>query len=639
MSIKAYKINSNLAQYTDEEFSSIEKWIAQEGVFDKNGTDTDFEVTESTPNAMTVDIDTGAVLVEYTKNAVTWKVISDSSAAETLSVSANTSGVNRVDAVVVRLKQVEANALKNNIAELLVVLGSGATALTDGALDTYFGDSNWYRLADITVPDSAVTITSSDIADTRDRVTLDALPTDGDTRYVKLIGDESISGIKTFLEFPILVSGGTPTENYQAATKKYVDDMPKQNNLAVLEAGEAIDGSSTPKTLCTCGTDYKDYELLGYTSLYFNPGPTSDVNMGDVDARTRQAVQFTPTGYDGADTITIEQVLLFLSWTGVSTDGVAVEIWTDNAGEPGAVVSNGTSITIPFADLGGTGTYIPQPFLFSTPPEVTNGTPYWVVFKRTGLQDPAKYYEWYYKNAGVSASWTQTTNTWNTGTLGLVTMINYHIDYGNKAFLADANNFQRGDCIGITNDNVSAGADVTSITQGTVDGFTGLTDGVPQYLGNTPGAIDTDSNLSETNISAYLGQSYESTKINLNFKLGKAAYGEEQVGMFYTGDSGSDLKEILIPIQCGFRPRYVELTANLITGVVLYTYTIRYVDGVSTISYGALDGVYTYNTIEKAYIGDLADNAIKIDSFTGNGFVLRHYSLKLGLNFTWIARG
>ena len=45
--------------------------------------------------------------------------------------------------------------------------------------------------------------------------------TEGDENSVKLTGDQTIAGVKTFTSSPVVP---TPTTNFQAATKKYVDD-------------------------------------------------------------------------------------------------------------------------------------------------------------------------------------------------------------------------------------------------------------------------------------------------------------------------------------------------------------------------------------------------------------------------------
>jgi hypothetical protein len=171
MSLVVSLIASNIGSYSDEEFSRFMTNIASEGIFNTNSGN-DFKVTESSPQAMSVDIDTGQVLVSYLKSGVTWKVLAKNSASVTKTINPNTSGTNRVDAVIVHLKQDEPNATKNNVAEILVVDGSGAVALTDGAIDTSVGDTNWYRLANITVEDSETVIQNSDIADTRSFLTL-----------------------------------------------------------------------------------------------------------------------------------------------------------------------------------------------------------------------------------------------------------------------------------------------------------------------------------------------------------------------------------------------------------------------------------------------------------------------------------
>jgi hypothetical protein len=171
MALTISLIASNQGSYSDSEFSKILTDIFSEGIFNTNSGN-DFKVTESTPNDMSVDIDLGQCLVSYTKAGVTWKVVTKNTTSITKTINGNTSGSNRVDAVVVHLTQDEPNALKNNVAEVLVIDGTGVSALADGAIDTEVGDQNWYRLADITVPNGASSITNSDISDTRSRFTV-----------------------------------------------------------------------------------------------------------------------------------------------------------------------------------------------------------------------------------------------------------------------------------------------------------------------------------------------------------------------------------------------------------------------------------------------------------------------------------
>jgi len=140
-------------------------------------------VAESSPAAMTVDVKRGAVIfrdnnaVPFLKRTYLGVVESDSD-GEGLTVTANTSGTNRIDAAVayVDLSAVEATRGEGHLG-LAVVTGSGATALTDAALQTAvdalvsgYSDVPFTRLANITVADSASSIVTDNIASTRTAV-------------------------------------------------------------------------------------------------------------------------------------------------------------------------------------------------------------------------------------------------------------------------------------------------------------------------------------------------------------------------------------------------------------------------------------------------------------------------------------
>jgi len=172
MATKVHIINSNQADYTDSEFSFLQAQLFSEGVFDLENNNDDLLVEENTPQDLSVDVKPGGALIEYLKNSITWKVVAQSNATENVAITANTSGSDRVDAIVVHLNQDEPNELKNNVATIEVVDGSGPTALTDNDIDTALGDTNWYRLADVTVPDSATQILNANIADTRTPVNI-----------------------------------------------------------------------------------------------------------------------------------------------------------------------------------------------------------------------------------------------------------------------------------------------------------------------------------------------------------------------------------------------------------------------------------------------------------------------------------
>lgn len=62
------------------------------------------------------------------------------------------------------------------------------------------------------------------------------------SRFVKLTGDETIAGIKTFSSSPIVPA---PTTDMQAATKKYVDDLEAELGSAAYLAAGAANGVAT----------------------------------------------------------------------------------------------------------------------------------------------------------------------------------------------------------------------------------------------------------------------------------------------------------------------------------------------------------------------------------------------------------
>lgn len=172
MAIKTYFINSANATYNDNEFAWFQSLMLTEGVIGDPTTGVmGLEVTENDVPDMSVLVSVGKALVELTKSGRTFKVVIENDAEVQVVVPANSSGLNRVDAIIVRVdKDVEPNSLKTNVTSIALVQGSGATALTDGAIDTAVGSDGWYRLADVTVPDSDTAVTNSQIADTRAKV-------------------------------------------------------------------------------------------------------------------------------------------------------------------------------------------------------------------------------------------------------------------------------------------------------------------------------------------------------------------------------------------------------------------------------------------------------------------------------------
>jgi len=179
---KVFFLNSDLANYGEEEFNYLQKFLLEEGVLHTQGANwndfIDLEVSQHGAGAMSVDVAVGNCVIETVRNSVTFKVFVFNTAIENLIVTANTSGTDRIDAVVMKLSRTtEPNALMNNVAILALVAGDGITALSDGDIQTALGaDYDFIRLADITVSNNETAILDVDIADTRARVlTTDAI--------------------------------------------------------------------------------------------------------------------------------------------------------------------------------------------------------------------------------------------------------------------------------------------------------------------------------------------------------------------------------------------------------------------------------------------------------------------------------
>ncbi len=171
--IKTYFINSTVALYDDSEFATLQSAIFDAGVLaDRVGLLGLAVVQNGTPN-MSVNVGTGKALVEITKAGRTFKVFVENDATVNVPIAANSSGSNRVDAIVVRVNvSLDPNISKSNIGTIERVAGSGVSALSDGAITTALGSDGWIRLANVTVANADTSIVNAEIADTRARIEL-----------------------------------------------------------------------------------------------------------------------------------------------------------------------------------------------------------------------------------------------------------------------------------------------------------------------------------------------------------------------------------------------------------------------------------------------------------------------------------
>ena len=172
MAIKTHIINSSTAQYTDEELQWLQSLFMTEGILGDAAGTLGLGVSQRGAGAnMSVDVAAGTALVEVTISGRTFKVLAINDAVANVAVTSNSSGSDRVDAVIIRVdKDTEPNSLKTNVATIEVIAGTGTSALSDSAIDTSVSNDGWYRLADITVPNATADIEDGDITDTRSKI-------------------------------------------------------------------------------------------------------------------------------------------------------------------------------------------------------------------------------------------------------------------------------------------------------------------------------------------------------------------------------------------------------------------------------------------------------------------------------------
>lgn len=229
MAIKSYFINSTQADYEDEEFAWFQSLLLTSGILGEPDTGNleGYLVHENTTANMGVLIDTGKALLEVQIDDRTFKVVFENLEQTTLTLDNNNGAAeNRVDSIIININPtVDPDVTKTNVAQLEIVKGTSATALTDSEITTEVGDEFWYRLADITVQPDTTQILNDDITDQREKIKFteawereyDPISTEGD-----LVRGSSSGGSERLPigdEGKALVSsGGLPSWQVQSAT-------------------------------------------------------------------------------------------------------------------------------------------------------------------------------------------------------------------------------------------------------------------------------------------------------------------------------------------------------------------------------------------------------------------------------------
>lgn len=251
----------------------------QEGVFGSG----DWKVTESTPNAMTVDVaaNTGRAMVQGDTigNQGLYVVAPHSAAALGMTIGANASGNPRIDQIVLEVFDTTHDGSGSNKATIAVLQGTptagatldnrtGAAALPNTAL----------RLADVLVASGAATITNASIRDRRTwarGARWRGKATSGDVTLT-LAGAEILTGsLKARLE----CSGGLVLVEFAAIGQSTGGSAPS------VTIGPWVDGTwpddplasaaGAPNTLLTYYTGTSGFNFSANFAFLLDPGAGS----------------------------------------------------------------------------------------------------------------------------------------------------------------------------------------------------------------------------------------------------------------------------------------------------------------------------------------------------------------------------
>jgi hypothetical protein len=423
------------------------------------------------------------------------------------------------------------------------------------------------------------------------------------------------------------------------------DGLSASAESVAINAGEAIDGSSTAQAVAIGGSDARS--LYNSMATYDYDGLASgNVNMGDVDANTRLGTQITAPNIANA-TITIKEIYIYVQNTSSPADNTYIELRTDDTSLPDALVTNGTSGNVAGGDMTVGATL--QKYTFATPPEVTYNTPYWITWRRSGALDAANYYNWEYDTGagGTSARYSNIGTSWSSLSSDFMFIVVYQYNFAGNAYKADADNLLY-DYVGFTESNVAAGNNIQLQPDGTLT-MSGLTAGKEYYLDTTAGAITNAPTYADDTMAVPVGKSLNTTTLKVKSEAPKTVAGN--LGVIDFHDTAiSTTVTVDLPIQTGFKPNKIRIFAE-ITDTDANTNAsgfIDYVIGGATSTSMAITALSATNktvttTTDIDSVADSLANGeatISITEVFDNGFTLRIVQTDTTAEFAnvnWIA--
>ena len=152
------------------------------------------------------------------------------------------------------------------------------------------------------------------------------------TKVVRLTGDQTIAGIKTFTSFPITPSSA-PTTDYQVANKKYVDDFIKSSQVTGttnITTGGTTYADMTDMSLTLVGEG--TYIFTFNAPIYLSASGGSRVYVAlDIDGT--DVVEACYGGYSIATENPVGRVQTTINWiASITTETTAKIQWKHSIG-------------------------------------------------------------------------------------------------------------------------------------------------------------------------------------------------------------------------------------------------------------------------------------------------------------------
>lgn len=518
MAQKTYFINSTQAAYTDEEFAWFQTLLLSQGIIGNAAGAIGMQVAQLGTPGMGVQVSAGKALVQITKGGRTFKVVVENDAAANVLIAGNSSGSNRVDAIIVRVDvDAEPNVSKSNVGTIEVVLGSGVAALNDAAVQAAIGSDGFYRLANVTVANGAVSILNGSIADTRSKVTFT------DAMGFSPLFTTTSAGAADAGKIPKLDASGKLDVSFL--------DVP----LATMPSLQAIDGTTTPQAVGMIGDTLAKSEATAAVGAIFNgfvrknnngaaPVLLHSANVGvggsyTAPAGTKRYVVIAWLTY-GLGGITLPTTVTWngRTFTKINENGAAartgVAMW-------GCVIGDSASTEVGTNSINGSGRGTTDVFMATygnidqANPVATQNVAALSSSGATVSVTPTQGYSLIIQAStyrgnpvGIDARMTVRQNT-TQSQLG---------DHGAKGTAALAYATSGSAASGseqiATSIVVLKGATYTDtevVIGGVLGGFSGLTPGAIYYLSNTEGAIATSAG----SVSVKVGRAVSATRLHV----------------------------------------------------------------------------------------------------------------------------